>query len=63
MPLSTAHLLLRARQARIAAGLSPDRELKRLLLEIARAYADCAQDGERPLVASARGSGSDVPVP
>ena len=47
MPLPAAHFLFRADEARIAAKLSADPELRNLFLEIARAYTDLADNEER----------------
>lgn len=47
MPLPAAHFLSRADEARTAAKLSADPELRNLFLEIARAYTDLADNEER----------------
>jgi hypothetical protein len=52
MPLSAAHLLHRAEEARTAAQLCRDPELRRLLHDIAHAFEDLADED----YLSARGS-------
>ena len=49
MPLPAAHFLFRADEARTAAKLSADPELRNLFLEIAQAYEGLADNEERLL--------------
>ena len=46
MSLPAVHFLFRADEARTAAKLSADPELRNLFLEIARAYTDLADNEE-----------------
>ena len=59
MPLPAVHFLSRADEARTAAKLSADPELRNLFLEIARAYTDLADNEER--LVSRRSAGVRMP--
>jgi len=65
MALTAVHFLLRAHEAKIAARMSPDKELSDLFLEVAQSYEALAEneewlEGKRSPVARVRLAGAQA---